>query len=58
MGMEDDHGAAKEGWKTRGEDKNRVKGDVLGRFQGGRIPGLLGVVTECFLNITGEFLHH
>ncbi|KAH8882578.1 FAD/NAD(P)-binding domain-containing protein [Thozetella sp. PMI_491] len=40
MELKEEHGDAKDGWRTRGEDKAKVKQDIQSRFQGGKLKGL------------------
>ena len=47
MGLEDDHEGSKEGWRARGEDKERVREDIIARFQGDNMPGFSQLVGSC-----------
>ena len=47
MGMDDEHEGSKEGWRARGEDKSKVRGDILARFQGESMPGFSGLIGKC-----------
>ena len=44
MQMADEQDDSKDGWKARGDDKARVKQDIVTRFQGGNVQGLAGLI--------------
>lgn len=46
MSMKDEYegDAAKDGWKAKGEDKVKVREDILKKFEGGKLPGLAGLI--------------
>ena len=46
MQMADEHNDSKDGWKARGDDKARVKQDIVTRFQGGNVQGLAGLINR------------
>ncbi len=46
MQLQDEHGDSKDGWKARGDDKVRVKQDIVARFREGKLEGLPEVIEK------------